>query len=179
MYTLKVPHLYCKYIHIPPQLRYGLPTLGSGQKQAGSLFGSQRAPRPQGLGSHGLRLFTQPLMVLGLSRKPGRQVHLANPLLKMAHWVLGPQGDGSQGLVGRAHGRLGGLPSNSGRQKQSGTPFTRRQPEFGPHWLGSHFSPSGTEIKYVKISNKKTYNSYINVHLVYICTFQVDKLYCS
>jgi hypothetical protein len=71
------------------------------------------------------------------------------------------------------------LPSNSGRQKQIGKPFIRRQPEFGPHGFGSQLSPSGTEIKYVVISNKETYNSYIIVHLVDICTFQVDKLYCS
>jgi hypothetical protein len=65
----------------------------------------------------------------------------------MVHWVLGPQGDGSQGLVGRVHGLDGGLPSYSGRQKQSGEPFTIRQPEFCPHGFGSHLSPSGTEIK--------------------------------
>lgn len=69
--------------------------------------------------------------------------------------MLGPQGDGSQGLDGKVHGLDGGLPSNSGRQKQSGKPFTTRQPEFGPHRFGSHLSPSGTEIKYVVISKKK------------------------
>lgn len=140
-----VVHFHYKYNDIPPQLRYGFPALGSGQKQAGSLFASHRAPCPQGLGSQGLCFFTQPLMVLGLSRKPGRHVHLANPLLRMAHCVLGPQGDGSQGLDGRRHGFDGGLPSYSGRQKQSGEPLTIRQPEFGPHGFGSHLSPSGTE----------------------------------
>lgn len=59
--------------------------------------------------------------------------------------MLGPQGDGSQGLDGRWHDVDGGLPSYSGRQKQSGEPFTIRQPEFGPHGFGSHLSPSGTE----------------------------------
>ena len=123
-----------------------MPTLESGQKQAGSLFGSQRAPWPHGFGSQGLRFSMQPLMVLGLSRKPGRQVHLANPLLRIAHWVLGPHGDGSQGLEGKLQSLVGGFPSYSGRQKQSGELFTTRHPEFGPHGFGSQMSPSGTEI---------------------------------
>lgn len=84
-------------------------------------------------------------MVLGLSRKPGRQVHFAKPLDNMAHWVLGPQGDGLQGLAGRSHGICGGLPSYSGRQKHMALPPTTLQPEFGPHGLGEHSSPSGTE----------------------------------
>lgn len=55
-------------------------------------------------------------MVLGLSKYPGRQVHLAKPLAKMLHWVFGPHGDGLHGLDGNVHGTCGGVPSNSGRQ---------------------------------------------------------------
>lgn len=58
-------------------------------------------------------------MVLGLSRYPCRHVHLAKPLDKIVHCVLGPHGDGLQGLSGNAHGTVGGVPSYSGRQKQT------------------------------------------------------------
>lgn len=65
----------------------------------------------------------------------------------MAHWVLGPQGEGSHGFDGRLHGLDGGFPSYSGRQKHNGEPFTTRQPEFGPQGFGAQLSPSGTETK--------------------------------
>lgn len=103
------------------------------------------APAPQGLGSHGFLASMQPLIVLGLSKNPGRQVHFAKPLERIAHCVLGPHGDGSHGFVGRAQGICGGVPSNSGRQKHTALPPTTRHPEFGPQGLGEHSSPSGTE----------------------------------
>lgn len=55
----------------------------------------------------------------------------------MLHSVLGPQGDGLQGLTGGRHGTLGGLPTYSGKQKQTGTLPTTLQPELGPQVLGS------------------------------------------
>lgn len=74
-------------------------------------------------------------------------MHLAKPLLRIAHWVLGPQGEGSHGCDGTEHGLVGGFPSNSGRQKHWGEPWTSRQPELGPHGLGKQSSPSGTAIR--------------------------------
>lgn len=85
-----------------------------------------------------------PLIVLGLSKYPGKHVHLANPFDKILHCVLGPHGEGSQGFSGNRHGLPGGLPSYSGKQKQRLTPFTTLQPELGPHVFGLHSSPSGT-----------------------------------
>jgi hypothetical protein len=72
------------------------------------------------------------------------QAQRANPLW-IVHWVLGPQGEGSQGFCGGLHGMMGGSPSYSGRQKHLGLPFTWRQPELGPQGLGLQRSPSGTE----------------------------------
>lgn len=74
--------------------------------------------------------------MLGLSIKPGTQVHLANPLLSKEHWVFGPQGEGSHGFSGNEHGSCGGWPSYSGRQKHVGDPPTIRQPLLGPQGLG-------------------------------------------
>lgn len=110
----------------------------------GDLLGSQIAPGAQGFGWHGFFFSTQPRIVFGLSRYPGKQVHLAKPLLSMAHWVLGPQGEGSQGCVGSVQALDGGLPSYSGKQKHCGASCTRRQPELAPHGFGTHSSPSGT-----------------------------------
>ena len=72
----------------------------SGQKQIGCLEESQIAPNPHGFGSQILTGSTQPRIVLGLSIYPDKQVHFENPLLKTAHCVLGPHGDGLQGCVG-------------------------------------------------------------------------------
>lgn len=94
----------------------------------------------------------QPRMVLGLSRYPGRQVHFAKPLDKRLHCVLGPQGEGLQGFAGRAQGDCGGVPSYSGRQKQTAFPPTTRHPELGPHGFGEHSSPSGTKIVAFKLA---------------------------
>lgn len=100
---------------------------------------------PHGFGSQGLLCSIQPLIVLGLSRYPAKQVHLAYPLLRMAHWVLGPQGDGSHGFSGNLQGEKGGLPSYSGRQKHTDLPLMERHPEFAPQLFGWHSSPSGTK----------------------------------
>lgn len=120
-----------------------------GQKHTGSRRGSHWAPCPHGFGSQGFRCSTQPRMVLGLSRKPGRQVHLANPFGKTVHCVFGPHGDGLQGLDGSMQGTCGGVPSNSGKQKQTALSPTTRQPEFGPQGFGVHSSPSGTTTKLI------------------------------
>lgn len=71
-------------------------------------------------------------------------MHLEKPLLSTAHCVLGPHGDGSHGFEGSSQAISGGCPSYSGRQKQTGAPSTRRQPELGPQGFGVHSSPSGT-----------------------------------
>lgn len=63
------------------------------------------------------------------------------------HWVLGPQGDGVQGLDGKRHGVVGGSPSYSERQKHIASPWTTLHPEYGPHGFGEHSSPSGTKKK--------------------------------
>lgn len=63
------------------------------------------------------------------------------------HWVLGPQGDGVHGLVGKRQGVIGGSPSYSDKQKHTAEPWTTLQPEYGPHGLGEHSSPSGTKNK--------------------------------
>lgn len=75
---------------------------------------------------------------------PDKQVHLAIPLLRRVHCVFGPQGFGLQAFFGGRHGDVGGDPSNSGKQKQTGVSFITRQPLFGPHGFGWHSSPSGT-----------------------------------
>lgn len=94
----------------------------TGQMQTGSRNGSHCAPGPHGLGSHGFFGSTHPRIVFGLSKYPARQVHFAKPLLKVVHWVFGPHGDGLHGFCGNWHGTCGGVPSNSGRQKQTAFP---------------------------------------------------------
>jgi hypothetical protein len=82
--------------------------------------------------------------------------------------VLGPQGDGVQGLVGKRQGVIGGSPSYSDKQKHTAEPWTTRQPEYGPHGLGEHSSPSGTKneniykpnIKYIYILFRKYFFIY-------------------
>jgi len=56
-------------------------------------------------------------------------VHLENPLSNNVHCVLGPHGDGVQGLVGRRQGVIGGSPSYSDKQKQTAEPCTTLHPE--------------------------------------------------
>lgn len=68
------------------------------------------------------------------------------PLLSREHCVFGPHGDGLHGFCGGKHCVSGGLPSNSGRQKQTGVSPMTRQPVFGPHGFGVHSLPSGTRI---------------------------------
>jgi hypothetical protein len=61
------------------------------------------------------------------------------------HCVLGPHGELWHGLSGRVQGTEGGSPVYSGRQKHTADPDTTRHPVYGPHGLGEHSSPSGTE----------------------------------
>lgn len=71
--------------------------------------------------------------------------------------MLGPHGDGLQGFEGKVQGVCGGVPSYSGRQKQTAFLPTRRHPELGPHGLGLQLSPSGT-VKVNMRSNKSRRN---------------------
>lgn len=79
-----------------------------------------------------------PLIVFGLSMYPDRQVHFAKPLFSIVHRVLGPQGDGSQGLLGSVQGESGGFPSYPGKQKHLTCPDITRQPELTPHRFSWH-----------------------------------------
>lgn len=71
-------------------------------------------------------------------------MHFAKPLLNTVHCVFGPQGDGLHGFNGGAHGICGGVPSYSGKQKQTALLPTKRQPLLGPHGFGVQSFPSGT-----------------------------------
>lgn len=97
---------------------------------------SQDAPTPHGNGSHGFFGSTQPRIVFGLSMKPGKHVHLAIPLGRRVHCVLGPHDEIEQASFGGKHGTLGGVPSYSGKQKQTGVSLTTRQPLFAPQTFG-------------------------------------------
>lgn len=141
------------FYYVPPQNLYGFPINGSGQKQDGCLFGSHTALWPQGFGSQGFFFSTHPRIVFGLSMYPGKHVHFANPLSNNVHCVLGPQGDGVHGLDGKRQGVMGGSPSYSDRQKHTAEPCTTLHPEYGPHGLGEHSSPSGTKINMIFIVN--------------------------
>ena len=85
------------------------------------LGAEQRAPGPHGEGLHGSGSSThlwlrqtcpdlhsgsvthsgpQPVMVSGLGIKPGSQLQIAFPTLLTVQMVPGPQGEGTQGLLG-------------------------------------------------------------------------------
>jgi hypothetical protein len=83
-------------------------------------------------------------MVLMASLNPGRQVHRCT-LFTTMHSVFAPHGFGLHALTGFTQGMAGGLPSNRGRQKQTGWLPTRRQPAFGPHTLPLQAGPSGMQ----------------------------------
>lgn len=76
----------------------------------------------------------------------------------MVHWVFGPHGDGLHGFDGREHGTCGGVPSYSGKQKQTAFVPISLQPEFGPQGFGRHSSPSGTKKKnFIKNFSKTSF----------------------
>lgn len=74
--------------------------------------------------------------MFGLSIKPGKHVHLAIPSAKRVHCVFGPHDDIEQASFGGWHGTVGGFPSNSGKQKQTGVSLTTRHPLFSPQTFG-------------------------------------------
>lgn len=95
--------------------------------------------------------------------KPGRQVHFAKPFARTVHCVFGPHGDRLHGFSGKEHGICGGVPSYSGRQKQTALFPTTRHPEFGPHGFDVHSSPSGT----------------VNIHLIRSNLLVLYITYCN
>lgn len=68
--------------------------------------------------------------------KPGKHVHLAIPFDRILHCVFGPQVETEHASFGGRHGIFGGVPSYSGKQKQTGVSLTTRHPLFAPQTFG-------------------------------------------